>query len=306
MRERRWLQFLAGGILLYCTQSIWQAEVKPIIGPLSEDRTIGLVEQWRLANGREPSSLEREALIRSELDRDMLFDFGLRRGLAEDDPVIQMRLIRNLFFLDRGEGLSREDMLKEARALQLHRGDEVIKGRVVQLAERLLVQEQAPAAAHEAGVQKAFEDRYADTRHPSRVTLRQFHLRPDSAGNFTDLRERARRGEETFTSLAEKSLNSLLPSELQDVTEAQLRQQLGSRFVDNLHVNELAERTWVGPVESGYGAHLVWIEKILPGEPVALAEVRAAIVHDLEVEARGRALRDGYTDLRSRYEIRIP
>lgn len=306
MRERRWLQFLAGGILLYLTQPIWQTEARPILGPLSEERTVGLVEEWRLANEREPSPREREELIRSELDRDMLFDFGLRHGLAENDPVIQMRLIRNLSFLERGEGLSRKNMLKEARALQLHRGDEVIKGRVVQLAERLLVREQAPPAADEAKIQAAFETWHAGTTHPSRVTLRQFHLRPDYEKDSTELRERARRGEETFTSLGKKSLNSLLPRELQGVTEAQLRQQLGSRFVENLRASELAERTWVGPIESDYGTHLVWVENILPGEPVTLTEVRAALVHDLEAEARRRALQDGYADLRSRYEILIP
>ena len=103
LRERRWLQFLAGGILLYLAQPFWQTETRPIIGPLSEERATGLVEEWRLASGREPSPREREELIRAELDRDMLFDFGLRRGLAENDPVIQMRLIRNLWFLERGE-----------------------------------------------------------------------------------------------------------------------------------------------------------------------------------------------------------
>jgi len=63
--------------------------------------------------------------------------------------------------------------------------------------------------------------------------------------------------------------------------------------------------TWVGPVPSPYGLHLVWVHEREPGGLPSLAAVRSRVVHALLEERRQVRLRERLATLRARYDIRI-
>lgn len=62
---------------------------------------------------------------------------------------------------------------------------------------------------------------------------------------------------------------------------------------------------WVGPVKSGYGLHLVRVEKVVSGRVPKLAELRAAVARDYEQARRTKSLDSEYGKLRQSYRIEL-
>lgn len=60
---------------------------------------------------------------------------------------------------------------------------------------------------------------------------------------------------------------------------------------------------WQGPVRSGYGVHLVRVEKIVSGRSPKLADVRPAVARDFEQARRNRSLDGAYRKLRKNYRV---
>src|SRR6185369_11473986 len=63
---------------------------------------------------------------------------------------------------------------------------------------------------------------------------------------------------------------------------------------------------WVGPIQSGYGWHLVWVESMAPARVPDLEEVaseaRNGWIEDQRAEVRARA----FDAMRARYEVVMP
>lgn len=60
---------------------------------------------------------------------------------------------------------------------------------------------------------------------------------------------------------------------------------------------------WEGPVPSGYGLHLIRVEKVLPGRLPKLDEVRIAVARDYEEERRRKSVDETYRELLRSYRI---
>ena len=63
---------------------------------------------------------------------------------------------------------------------------------------------------------------------------------------------------------------------------------------------------WVGPLRSGYGQHLVRLERLVPGAVPPLKEVREAVERDWRQEQRQRQLEADYRRWLSRYRVVRP
>ena len=140
---------------------------------------------------------------------------------------------------------------------------------------------------------------------PSRYSLYQVYLDPARASDAPRLLERARRHGTDPEMVLTTSSPSLLPSKLLSVTLDQIRSQLGDLFVDELKNSDLPTEQWLGPINSHYGIHLVWITGINLGAEIKLEDVRPELEYDLRMEARADALARGYSELRKNYEIRL-
>lgn len=60
---------------------------------------------------------------------------------------------------------------------------------------------------------------------------------------------------------------------------------------------------WEGPLRSGYGVHLVKVEKVVPGRLPDLDEVRTAVARDFEEDRRRRSAEAEYRRLRQDYRV---
>ena len=58
---------------------------------------------------------------------------------------------------------------------------------------------------------------------------------------------------------------------------------------------------WTGPIESGYGLHLVRVHDHTPGRHARIEEVKQAVLRDFVEEVRRKAKTAAYKNMRSRY-----
>ena len=96
---------------------------------------------------------------------------------------------------------------------------------------------------------------------------------------------------------------SLLPDRLERAPAREVGRVFGQSFSDALAAAPVGR--WHGPVSSGYGVHLIFVEERVPGRIPSLAEVRGAVEQNLLSEQREAANEALYRSLRARYTIRF-
>jgi parvulin-like peptidyl-prolyl isomerase len=80
-----------------------------------------------------------------------------------------------------------------------------------------------------------------------------------------------------------------------------VQREFGPEFARAIAVVRPGE--WQGPVKSGYGVHLVRVEKVVAGSAPKLSDVRATVARDYEQDRRTRSLDAAYRELRQGYRV---
>jgi hypothetical protein len=301
--KQPWLHFILLGVGLFLLQGWLFPEPKPVIGPIAPARVESLKQQWFSATGRLPGEDQLERMLRSELDRDMLFQKAIELELHRYDTVVYQRLLRNMRFLRLGEGRSDEELYRQALEMRLHLGDEVVKRRMIQVMEQLLLAGNPPGVVTESDLAAEFERRREELRHPPRYTLQHLYFNrqrePGIDGIVATIREQGLGPEQAL-----QYSSPFLPGyRFVRQSPEQLARHFGAAFVLNLEQAGPVPGEWLGPIRSTYGLHYVWIEEIEPAREATLAEVRQRLERDLESQARTLALQQATARLRERYEV---
>lgn len=195
---------------------------------------------------------------------------------------------------------------REARRLGLDRDDTLIRRRLRQKLEFLVEDDGQSASPSDAELQ-AWLDAHPDA----------FRRDPDVAFRHV-LVSRARRGGAAnaeaqallarLTALGPGADVSglgdplrLLPDEVELTPRRDVAGLFGETFTDR--VLGLPPGRWAGPVESGYGLHLVLVTHRTPGRLPALAEVRDLVVRDVLGSRRAQRLEAMYRRLLERHVV---
>jgi hypothetical protein len=192
-----------------------------------------------------------------------------------------------------------EVYVREAVALSLDRGDAVVRQRLAQ--KMRFLTESGAEAAQPTG--DDLRDHLAT--HPERfaraavVGFDQVLLAPDeteAAATLASLNAGEDPGE-----IAEPTL---LPPRIPPAPRSVVDGTFGPGFFEA--VAALPEGRWAGPVESGYGQHLVRVTTFEEGRVPPLDEIRGAVESDWRAAMRERLSRERLAALMSRYEIVTP
>lgn len=302
--NRPWLHFIVLGSVLFYLQETFFPSPKPLIGPLSPLRIEALQEQWFATVGRPPTPEQTARLVADELDRDMLFQRALDLKLHLYDTVVRQRLLLNMQFLQLGEGKTDEERYRMALAMRLHLGDEVIKRRLVQVMEQLLLVAEPPREPTEADIVAEFDKRREELRHPPRYTIEQVYFNREHAAEADAVLAKIRSEHLSPAEALELGSPFLPGHRFVAQTQEQLARHFGAEFVNNLLQSQPQAGQWVGPVQSTYGVHDVWVEAVEPARDATLAEVRQQLRRDLGLRNREAALQRSIAALRRHYEIR--
>jgi len=207
---------------------------------------IGFSRTWQ----RPPTREELEGLIRDRVREEVYSREAIAMGLDRDDPIIRRRLQQKLAF---------------------------VTDDVAAVAE--------PTNAELADYLKTHAASFGVDR---RVTFSQVYLDPSKRGErlagdanelLTQLRKRGRSAD--LSSLGDPFL---LEHRFLATPDMEIAKQFGEKFVTKL--GDVPVGQWFGPVESGYGMHLVFVEERTAGRLPELAEVRDAVSRDWTNERR--------------------
>ena len=196
---------------------------------------------------------------------------------------------------------------REAMALGLDKDDTVIRRRLRQKMEFVsddIALQNEPTDADLTAYQQAHPDAF---RVEQRFTFRQVYLNPEKHGDHlardaTELLAQLNRagGRADVSALGD---SFLLEHAFAATPASEVAKQFGEDFAAQL--GELAPGRWQGPIESGYGVHLVLVSERTEGHVPALAEVRDAVHREWANARQMEAKENLYEAMLKRYAVVI-
>ena len=190
--------------------------------------------QWR----REPTPEEFTRLVENRVQEEVLYREALAMGLDKDDTIVKRRMAQKMQFLAEDVGAAREPDRVELEAW--------------------------------------YSKNSSTFAQPTRVSFRHMYFSPDRRG------ARAREdAANALTKLAGQPQDAKLAASIADAfmfqdyyrdrAPDQLAKEFGPQFA--LGVAQLEPGSWQGPIQSGLGWHLVFIDNDGPGRVPAFEEV---------------------------------
>jgi len=223
--------------------------------------------QWH----RPPSPPEFQAMVEEKVREEVLYREGLAMGLDKDDTIVKRRMAQKMQFLA-------EDV----------------------------------AAAHEpslAELKTWFERNRNKFALPSRYSFRHLYFSPDKRGK--NAREDAAgvlakiAGQPEDSRLAVSSGDSFMFQDYYgDRAPEAIAKEFGPPFA--VAIEKLKPGSWQGPIESGYGWHLVFVDTVIPGRIPALEEIESDVKTAWLNEQKATAWQKAYAEMRARYTVMLP
>jgi hypothetical protein len=206
------------------------------------------------------------------------------------------------------EDYIREEVLyREALALGLDRDDTILRRRLRQKMEFISEDVAAQAEPTDDELQQYFAEHADAYRVDPRLSFRHVYLSTDRRGDR--VRDEAGilleelRSAGTNVDISELGDPLMLEPRFVDIPLRDVAGLFGAEFSDGLEAVPAGE--WTGPVQSGYGLHLVFVDERTPGRLPELADVRDAVLRDWLAEQRREANDALYQALREQYTITI-
>jgi hypothetical protein len=267
------VQFLLVGLALF---GAWQL-VKPVHAArdapyrivIGEDDLKQMALAWMAKGLPPPTPQQMQELVEAKVREEVLYREALALGLDKDDVIVRRQLARKMEFVTEDLSKLEEPNPAELRAwYEKHR-------------ERFAL----PARATFRHVYFSPDRRGANTRADAAAALEQLSGKPiDVSVAIGD--------------------RFMFQSYYGDRSMEVVAKEFGPKFARALA--DLPAGAWAGPVESGYGWHLVFIDAMTPQripdfesiEP----EVRNAWIEDHREKTRAKL----YESMRARYEVVLP
>ena len=203
-----------------------------------------------------------------------------------------------------------EILYREGLALGLDRGDTIVKRRLAQKMEFLTDDVSALRDPSLDELKKWYAKNGSQFSLPSRITFRHLYFSPDKRG--AQARDAAA---SALAKLPGKAADTIDLTTLADPfmfqdhygesTPDQVANVFGAKFAEELF--KLRPGAWNGPVESGLGWHLVWVDSITPGRMPEFEEVDISQIKSQWLSAqRAETKHELFEAMRARYEIVLP
>lgn len=191
---------------------------------------------------------------------------------------------------------------REALALGLDRDDDAVKKRLRNKMLAIAAARAEAAVPGEAELQALLDRNPARYARPARYWLEQRFIGEDTpATRAAAPTALAALNAGRAPALAAPALP--LPARLADAPADDVAMQFGDDFAAALATAPVGG--WIGPVASGFGLHLVRIDRRLVPPRPALADVRQRVENDWRRDAIARAEAEDLAALMARYDVVI-
>ena len=277
---RRWpreplLHFLLLGLLLFGIYAylnrgrLGVESSRQIALSLDELRQMDLYfeSQWH----RPPTPQEFQAMVEDKVREEVLYREGLAMGLDKDDTIVKRRMAQKMQFLAEDVAAAHVPSMEELKAW--------------------------------------FDKNNKKFALPSRYSFRHLYFSPDKRGK--NAQEDAAKA---LAKIAGQPEDSKLAMSLADQfmfqdyygdrTPEALAKEFGPQFA--VAVEKLKHGSWQGPIESGYGWHLVFVDTVIPGRIPAFEEIEPDVKTAWLGEQKQQGWQKAYAEMRAKYTVLLP
>jgi len=236
---------------------------------LTFDQLTRLATVFEAQWGREPTPRELDRLVEADVKEEILYREGLALGLDRDDEIVRRRMAQKMQFLA-------EDVAASYRPT-----DAELKAWFVQNT-------------------KLFEE-------PQRVSFRHLYFSPDRRGaNARSDAEKALT--EVKDAPQDVKFAGADPFMFQDFYRDRTAEYLDKEFGPPLTaaVEKLAAGSWQGPIQSGFGWHLVFVDTVIPARTPAFEEIEPDVKQAWLSDQKEKSVKKAYEEMRAKYTVLMP
>lgn len=190
-----------------------------------------------------------------------------------------------------------EVLYREALAMGLDQGDQVVRARMAQKIEFLLSDPANLNLPTEADLRAYYDANAQNYAVPDRVSFDQVFLGTPAPGAV----EAALTALQAGQSSDGFGIASLLPASLASAQAAAVDSAFGEGFFQRLLTEPIG--SWAGPVTSAYGQHLIRITALTASTVPPYDAVRTEVAADWRREAARKAGAAAYDRLKAQYRI---
>ena len=267
------IPFLMVGAALFGLQAFWspggsQGSAEIVV---SDEQAATMVKAFVRTWQRPPSQEELQRLFDDHVRTEVLVREAMALGLDRNDTIVRRRLRQKMEFVNEGE-------LKLSLA-----SNQELQGHLIAHADRFRSE---PLVS--------FEQVFLD---PAR---RGDRLNRDAAAFKAQLNSK---GQGLNASALGDPL-AMIENRWSEERRSELVAQFGSTFTDALL--EQPRGSWVGPIPSAYGMHLVRVSAVKPGALPPLEQVRDAVQRDWQADQRQDQQEELYRQLLEKYSVHMP
>lgn len=226
-----------------------------------------LAAKWELQWKRPPTTEELTNIIVQDVRQEVFYQEGLKMNLDHNDEIIKRRLSQKMEFLSNDLATLSEPTDEELKIYF-----------------------------------NAHKDKYM---LPYSYSLYQIVFTNDKHENLEEtiksILETSKSS--SFEAMEKKGDNLPFPFHFVNTNSNELSSQLGTRFAEGLETLEL--NTWVGPVNSGFGKHLVYITDRKTPELPSLDQVKNEVLRDFQYDKQKEVKEAIFQTLKKNYNIVI-
>jgi len=261
------VHFMLAGAALICAERIHESLASGNRIQVTAAHVRQLARQYALQFGSHPDAQTLEALIRRDIDEEILYRQGLALKLDQDDEIVRRRIVQKMQFLMQDLSVPTE-----------------------------------PTPAQLQAYYRAHQDRYAT---PARVSFSHIYFSPDRDGEAA-ARARAQAVVAMLPERTTRAPERGDPfPDLYDFSayDAEQIQRLFGRTPFASAVLLVAPGRWAGPFRSGYGWHLIYVDSRESPSLPPLSAVREAVRRDYLEEAQAQANGAAFDQLARRFKV---
>ena len=191
-----------------------------------------------------------------------------------------------------------EILVREARRLGLHQGDTIVRRRLAQKMDFLLLDRErtTASAVTENELRAWYQARLDQFTSAARISFRHIFFRDRRAA--LELLPRLL-PDSDWRVLGEPFM---LPRQYDLQAQTEIAARFGTTFVTALL--DAPQGQWHGPLVSDYGLHLVWVEVLQPARTSDFASVRDQVALARRQDSAHKAVERAWQRLRARYQVK--
>lgn len=223
--------------------------------------------QWH----RQPTPGEFQAMVDDKIREEILYREGIAMGLDKDDTIVKRRMAQKMQFLAEDVGAAHEPSSAELRAW--------------------------------------FDNNRERFALPSRYSFRHLYFSPDKHGK--NVQEDAAKA---LAKVAGQPEDSRLVASIadqfmfqdyyRDRTPESLAKDFGPQFA--VALEKLGRSMWQGPIESGYGWHLVYVDTVSSGRIPVFEEIEPDVKTAWLGDQKAQEWKRAYEAMRAKYTVLLP